>query len=172
MDKYIPIPKEIITDKDKMAWALRFVEKLKLEHNAKGALVERFTATCDPGGNMQTMNDADVDFIALGVAVGDLITLDKSTSDEEIGWVTGVSQHSLTVGKGFTKKGCLLSKPYEVTIKLGEFHKWVSNVCETGIQEALMYANEAKQVMYKADTWDSKIDAKAVLDAIEADKAK
>jgi hypothetical protein len=39
-------------------------------------------------------------------------------------------------------------------------------------EEALMYANEAKQIMYKAETWDSKIDAKAVLDAIEADRAK
>jgi hypothetical protein len=169
---YIEIPKEITTDKDKMAWALRLVEKLKFEHNAKGALVERFTATCDADGNMQTMNDADVDFVALGVDAGDLITLDKSTSDEEIGWVTGVSQHSLTVGKGFAKKGCFLSRAYEVTIKLKEFHSWVSNVCETGIQEALMYANEAKQAMYQDETWDSKIDAKAVLEAIEADRAK
>jgi hypothetical protein len=98
---YIEIPKEITTDKDKMAWALRFVEKLRLEHNSKSALVD-------------TKNPTD----------------------------------------------------------LAAFRDWQSNVFEKANEEALMYANEAKQVMYKADTWDSKIDAKAVLDAIEADRAK
>lgn len=97
---YITIP-QIATDKDKMAWALRFAEKLRLEHNAKGALVD----------------------------VGD---------------ATAVA----------------------------EWHKWQSEVFEPAQQEALMYANEAKQAMYKAETWDSKIDAKAVLDAIEADRVK
>lgn len=98
---YIEIPKEITTDKDKMAWALRFVEKLRLEHNAKGALVDK-----------------------------------------------------------------------ENPAAVAEWHKWQSEVFEPVQQEALMYANEAKQAMYKAETWDSKIDAKAVLDVIEADKAK
>jgi hypothetical protein len=98
---YIEIPKEITTEKDKMAWALRFVEKLRLEHNAKGALVDKENPT-----------------------------------------------------------------------ELATFRDWQSNVFEKGNQEALMYANEAKQAMYKADTWDSEIDAKAVLEAIEADRAK
>jgi len=98
---YIEIPKEITTDKDKMAWALRFVEKLRLEHNAKGVLVDK-----------------------------------KNPTD------------------------------------LAAFHDWQSKVFEPVQQEALMYANEAKTAMYKADTWDSKIDAKAVLEAIEADRAK
>lgn len=97
---YITIPPEVTEDKDKMAWALRFVEKLRLEHNAKGALVD-------------TKNPTD----------------------------------------------------------LAAFRDWQSNVFEKGNQEALMYANEAKQAMYKAETWDSKIDAKAVLNAIEADRA-
>lgn len=98
---YIIIPPEITTDKDKMAWALRFAEKLRLEHNAKGALVDKENPT-----------------------------------------------------------------------ELAEFRTWQRKVFEPVNEEALMYANEAKQAMYKADTWDNKIDAKAVLDAIEADKAK
>jgi hypothetical protein len=98
---YIEIPKEITTDKDKMAWSLRLVEKLRLEHNARGALVD--------------------------------------TKD---------------------------------SIAVAEWHKWQREVFEPMQEEALMYANEAKQIMYKAETWDSKIDAKAVLDAIEADRAK
>lgn len=98
---YIPIPAEITTDKDKMAWALRFVEKLRLEHNAKGVLVDK-----------------------------------KNPTD------------------------------------LAAFHDWQSKVFEPVQEEAPMYANEAKQAMYKSAEWDSKIDARAVLEAIEADKAK
>lgn len=38
---YIEIPKEITTAQDKMAYALRCAELLKLKHNKKGAAVDK-----------------------------------------------------------------------------------------------------------------------------------
>jgi len=39
-------------------------------------------------------------------------------------------------------------------------------------EEALMYANEAKQAMYQDTKWDKDIDAKSLLDAKEAEVRK
>ena len=97
----IEIPKEITTAKDKMAYSLRLVEQLRLEHNAKGALVDKQSQTA-----------------------------------------------------------------------LAEFHEWQSKVFEPVQQEALMYANEAKQAMYQDKKWDAQIDAKGLLDAKEAEIRK
>ena len=97
----IEIPKEITTAKDKMAYSLRLVEKLRLEHNAKGALVDKESPTA-----------------------------------------------------------------------VAEFHEWQSKVFEPVQQEALMYANEAKQAMYQDTKWDKDIDAKSLLDAKEAEVRK
>ena len=97
----IKIPKEITTAQDKMAWALRLVEQLRLEHNAKGALVDK-----------------------------------KSSA------------------------------------AVAEFHEWQSKVFEPVQEEALMYANQAKQAMYQDKKWDAQIDAKSLLDANEAEVRK
>lgn len=98
---FITVPVTADTAEKKMAFALRCAEQLRLEHNAKGALVDK-----------------------------------------------------------------------EDSVALAEWHKWQSDVFEPVQQEALMYANEAKQVMYKAETWDADIDAKALLDAKEVDVNK
>jgi len=129
----IKIPKEITTAQDKMAYSLRLVEKLRLEHNAKGALVR--IPPVPEGGEPAFAG-----------------------SGQEL--------------SGGTDTSNITPPDEEGTITLAEFREWQSKVFEPVQEEALMYANEAKQAMYQDKKWDAQIDAKGVLDAKEAEVRK
>lgn len=72
------------------------------------------TVQSDAGGTTNSLVDADVDFVAAGVAAGDGLICDPHGATPEWGFITAVAQHQLTFLGGLSSGGTGASRYYAV----------------------------------------------------------